>query len=65
MTVKPLFFPEWTQLGYAAVKFRYHFYKPDTLCSGYPLIGKPACFDADMFEDDIDQFKPVYCFVIT
>jgi hypothetical protein len=65
MTVKALLFPERTQFGNAAVKFRNHFYKPDTLCSGYPLISKPARIDTDMFEDDIDQFESVYGFVIT
>ncbi len=65
MTVKSLLFPEWTQFGNAAVKFRYHFYKPDTLCSGYPLIGKSGRINTDMFEDDIDKFESVYGFVIT
>ena len=65
MTVKSLYFSERTQFRNAAVKFRYHFYKPDTLCCRHPLIGEPVRFDTDMIEDDIDQFESVYGFVIT
>ena len=65
MMVKSLLCSEQTQFGYISVKLCYHFYKPDTFCSGHPLIGKPACVDTDIIEDDINQFESVYGFVIT
>ncbi len=65
MTVQSFFCSEWTQFGDAVVKLCYYFYKPDTLCSRYPLIGKPVSVDTDVFQYDIDQFESVYGFVIT
>jgi hypothetical protein len=65
MTVKSLFCSERAQFGYAAVKLCYYLYKSDTLCSRYPLIGKPGRVDTYMFKYDIDQFESVYGFEIT